>query len=317
MELNEHQQASLDAFDRYLKELKAQYCKCVRLADIGEADPGVLDFPRKTWNALKGRGELPRVKSQYGELEVPQYIPRLDARKQPVPHVCFRVPTGSGKILLAAAALERLHPQAGIVLWAVPSQEIFRRTWRSLATRTHPCRQVLERTSGGRVKLFRQGDPISRLDVVNHLCLLPIMLQALGEKEAADLPKIIRDSGKYPGFFPITDGEPANQKMIEEHPDLHVHDLSDSAPAKFVKRSLFNVLKISRPIVILDEAHHVCPAICRKRLCDLNPRIMIELSTMPASNASNVLADMSDEDIARFETEARIPLQHFGQQSGG
>ena len=294
MGLKEYQQEALDAFDRYLTELKAQYAECVRLAGIGETDPGVLDFPRKTWNALKKRGELPHVKNQYGKFETPQYTPRLDARKQPVPHICFRTPTGGGKTLLGAAALERLHPQTGIVLWIVPSEAAFRQIWRSLATCLHPCHQALARASGGRMKLFRKGDPISRLDVVNHLCLLPMMLQAFDRQEAGSPLKIFRDSSKYPGFFPVADDAPANQKMIREHPDLHMHDSGNFSPIGSIRRSLFNVLKISRPIVILDEAHHARSAMHRKRLCDLNPRIMIELSATPTSDTSNILADMSD-----------------------
>ena len=298
MELEEYQQAALDAFDRYLTELKAQYAKCVQSAGIGETNPDVMDFPRKTWNALKKRGELPRVKNRYNKFETPQYTPRLDARKQPIPHVCFRTPTGSNKALLGAAALERLHPQTGIVLWIAPSEAAFRQTWRSLATRLHPCHQALERASSGRMKLFRKGDSISRLDVVNHLCLLPMVLQAFDKQEAGSSLKIFRDSSKYPGFFPVTDDALANKKMIREHPDLHVHDSRNFAPTGSIRRSLFNVLKISRPIVILDEAHHARSAMRRKRLCDLNPRIMIELSTTPASDTSNILADMSESPHA-------------------
>lgn len=307
MQLKEYQQAALDAFERYLKELETQERQCNQWANAGETDVDVLDFPRKTWNALGQRGELPSLKKPDGTLEAPQYVSRFDGRRQPVPHICLKVPTGGGKTLLAAAALERLRPHSGIVLWVVPSKAIFRQTWTALATRLHPYRQALERASGGRVKLFRKGDPISRLDVENHLCLLPVMLQAAGGKETRDFLKIFRDSGKYKGFFPSIDDALENQKMQVEYPDLQTHDLGDYEPADTVKRSLFNVLKIVRPIVILDEAHTAYSEARRKRLCELNPRIVIELSATPKINTSNILVNTSGEALKQ-ENMIKLPI---------
>ena len=40
-----------------------------------------------------------------------QYVSRTDDAGRPIPHICFKVPTGGGKTLLAAAALQRLNRQ--------------------------------------------------------------------------------------------------------------------------------------------------------------------------------------------------------------
>lgn len=307
MQLKEYQQAALDVFDRYLKELQTQEEKCVQWVQAGETDSDLLDYPRRTWNELGKRGELPRVRNKLGELEVPKHVSRTNDRQQPVPHICFKVPTGGGKTLLGASALERLRPQTGLVLWVVPSKAIYRQTWITLATRLHPYRQALERASAGRVKLFKKGDPISRHDVENHLCLLPIMLQAAGYKETGDFLKVFRDSGKYPGFFPPADDLLKNQDLLENYPDLHTHDLGDHAVSGTVKRSLFNVLKIVRPIVILDEAHNAYSVTRRKRLCEFNPRIMIELSATPSIGTSNILVNTSGEALKR-ENMIKLPI---------
>lgn len=307
MQLKEYQQAALDAFGRYLKELQTQKEKCAQWIQAGETDPELLDYPRRAWNKLDRRGELPHAKNKLGQLEVPEHIPRVDARQQSVPHVCFKVPTGGGKTLLGASALERLRPQTGLVLWVVPSKAIYRQTWVTLATRLHPYRQALERASAGRVKLFKKGTPISRHDVENHLCLLPTMLQATGRKERGDFLKVFRDSGKYPGFFPPADDLPKNKDLLQNHPDLDTHDLGDHAISGTAKRSLFNVLKIVRPIIILDEAHNAYSEARRKRLCEFNPQIMIELSATPRTGTSNILVNTSGEALKQ-ENMIKLPI---------
>ncbi|MDE0153874.1 MAG: DEAD/DEAH box helicase family protein [Gammaproteobacteria bacterium] len=307
MQLKEYQQSALDAFDRYLEALEEGKRKCSQMAEAGETDPEYLDFARRAWNELKKRGHLPRIVGRSGALEIPEYVARSDERGQPIPHVCLKVPTGGGKTLLAASALERLRPRSGIVLWIVPSKAIFQQTWVSLATRLHPYRQALERGSAGRIKLFRKGDPISRLDVENHLCLIPVMLQAAGRKETGDFLKIFRDSGKYPDFFPAADDLSENQKMQAEFPDLHTHDLGDAALAGTIKRSLFNVLKVTRPIIVLDEAHNAYSETRRRRLCELNPRIMIELSATPKTGVSNILVNTPGEAMKR-ENMIKLPI---------
>jgi len=79
------------------------------------------------------------------------------------------VPTGGGKTLLAAAALERIQTncfkrQTGFALWVVPSDAIYRQTWKNLANREHPYRQILERASGGRVKMLEKEDAFTKAD---------------------------------------------------------------------------------------------------------------------------------------------------------
>lgn len=147
MELKEYQHRVVERFEEYLSTLRDEKDKAGKaiaaLKAAGVDIPqGIDDFPRNAWNVLKARGTLPRFKSQVG-LMVPEYVQRLDGRKRPIPHVCLKVPTGGGKTLLAAESVGRVQTdlfrrQTGLVLWIVPTVQIYRQTWKALANREHP-----------------------------------------------------------------------------------------------------------------------------------------------------------------------------------
>ena len=317
MRPKEFQEQTLETFESCLAELKKQKDETKKRIttleqaglSIGEED---RDYFLKTWEELGRRGILPHVKGEDGALLPPPYVKRQDSRGRVIPHVCMKLPTGGGKTLLGAAALERLKPTAGLVLWITPSRAIFRQTWRAFAHRLHPYRQYLERACGGRVKLLKKTDAVSLADVENHLCVMPIMLQAADRKDRNFL-KIFRDTGHYPSFFPEPDDKSANDKLLEEHPDLETTEATDgslgSAYGKQgpVKHSLFNVLKIARPIIVLDEAHNAYTRQRRLRLSEFNPRFILELSATPETGVSNILVDVPGAALKREEM-IKLPL---------
>ena len=66
-----------------------------------------------------------------------------------------------------------------------------------------------------------------------------------------------------------------------------------------IKHSLFNVFKILRPVVVLDEAHKAYGAKKReaneefaRSINRLNPQLVIELSATPNRGISNLLVDI-------------------------
>ena len=328
MRPKEFQVQALELFESCLAELKKQQDEAKRRVSaleqagltIGEGD---RDYFAKTWEELGRRGILPHVKGKDGSLSPPPYVKRQDRRGQTIPHVCMKVPTGGGKTLLGAAALERMKPAAGLVLWVTPSRAIFRQTWRALAQRLHPYRQALERACGGRVKLLKKSDTFSLADVENHLCVMPIMLQAADRKDRNFL-KIFRDTGHYPSFFPEPDDQSAHNQLLEEYPDLETTDSAIEDPKATdaasqqeaaltgisqgaVKHSLFNVLKIVRPVIVLDEAHNAYTRKRRLRLGEFNPRFILELSATPEPGVSNILVDVPGAALKR-EQMIKLPL---------
>ena len=127
------------------------------LESIGADIPSdVRNYPKTAWGKLAAAGE---VAGSAGP-----YVERTATAGFPIPHICFKVPTGGGKTLLGAAALERLNQPTGLVLWMVPSNAIYRQTKAALWNREHPYRQMLERASGRRVKVLEKDDRFTAAD---------------------------------------------------------------------------------------------------------------------------------------------------------
>ena len=303
MRLKDYQQDAVDIFTDFYAELKRQKAEVDKLAlvyrQIGGTPPRI-DFPGIAWQKFTEAKGIPEDK-------MPQWVRRSDSCRRPIPHVCLKIPTGGGKTLLGAAVIERMRPQNGLLLWIMPSRAIFRQTWQLLAHRMSPYRQTLERACGGRVKLFKKDEPILRLDVENYLCVMPIMLQASSGKKRKDFLKIFRNDSKYPQFFPEPDDKIRNDKFLEEHPDLDRHDLADDGIPRTVKHSLYNALKVIRPIIVLDEAHNAYSEERRKDLCRFNPRFILELSATPTLGVSNILVDIPGISLKKEEM-IKLPL---------
>ena len=246
MELKEYQAAALDAFVRWrsaLAEAKGQSTEAVRTLEENGLDvpDDLRNYPGTAWRKLAEAGGVAETAGEY--------VSRADGAGRPIPHVCFKVPTGGGKTLLAAAALERLDRQTGLTLWITPTRAIYEQTRTTLRSREHPYRQTLERASGGRVKLLEKDDPFTASDVANYLCVMLLMLPAANRQKGREFLRMFRDSGRYPTLFPDADDALGDGRLLRDHPDL------DRTEGGAVKHSLFNAFKMLRPVVVLDEAH--------------------------------------------------------------
>ena len=306
MELKEYQSAALDAFSRWLSELEKARAnsevaaEAVRAAGV-EVPGEILNYPEAAWDAL---AQVGGVAATAGE-----HVSRFDDAGRPIPHVCFKVPTGGGKTLLAAESLARLGCPAGLVVWITPTRAIYEQTRKALRAREHPYRQTLEKASGGRVKIIEKDDPFTLADVSNYMCVMLLMLPAANRQKGKEFLRMFRDSGRYPTLFPDDDDLLGDQRLLNEHPDLE--RVSESGP---VKRSLFNALKTLRPVVVLDEAHK---AYGRKREANeqfvrsvnrLDPSVVIELSATPNRNVSNLLVDITGVDL-KNEEMIKLPIE--------
>ena len=314
VQLKTYQHNALDQLDRWLEALKDARLKCQMatkaLEESGVDVPEELkNYPLSAWNSLKDQNVLPAVQDQDGNAEVPAYISRTATSGEPVPHVCLKVPTGGGKTLLGVAALERIKQDTGFVLWIVPTRAIYEQTLRSFRTREHPYRQMLERISGGKVKLLQKDDRFTRQDVESRLCVMLLMLPSANRQKGKDFLKIFRDGGGYTSFFPEQDDLTANRELAEQHPDLEKNSNGD-----WVKQSLINVLKLIRPTVILDEAHKAYgPNDKNNRefvqsVNRLNSRFVLELSATPKLGISNILVNISGTEL-QAEEMIKLPIE--------
>ena len=306
MELKDYQSSTLNTFTRWLNELAAAQAKSdigvAALEQVGaDVPPELRNYPRTAWRNLAALGEVP--------FPAKPYVDRTAAAGFPIPHVCFKVPTGGGKTLLAAAALERLNQSNGLVLWMVPSNAIYQQTKEKLWDRQHSYRQMLERGSGGNVKVLEKDDLFTAADIEHYLCVMLISLQSANRKNNPEFLKMNQDSGRYTSFFPDNDDTWGDARLRNAYPDL-----APQAPGQPVAQSLSNVFKIVRPVVVLDEAHK---AYGRQgsdneefvqSINQLNPSLVIELSATPSIGKSNLLVDVAGKDL-KAEEMIKLPVQ--------
>ena len=309
LELKEYQRGALDALARWLETLENAQRDSETMVEALQQTPidvpipdELRNYPKTAWQTLKANGGVAATASEH--------VDRTDEANRPIPHICFKVPTGGGKTLLAAAALERLRWQRGLVLWIVPSKAIYTQTKAALWDKQHPYRKMLNRASAGRVKMLEKEDTFNSDDIANYLCVMLLMLPATNRQRGREFLRMFRDSGRYPSFFPDSDDIFGNTRVLNEYPDLECF-----MEGGLIKQSLFNVFKLLRPVVVLDEAHKAYGARNReaneefaKSINRLDPRIVIELSATPNRGISNLLVDIEGPDLKKEEM-IKLPVQ--------
>lgn len=324
MELKDYQNGVLDKLDYYLKKLadtKEEAEDFVAFQKMKGKEARLTDYAKDTWEALVQERRIDLLKDKSGHLVPAPYVTRFDGLERPIPNVCLKVPTGGGKTLLGVAAVERLQTdlftqQTGMVLWVVPSDAIYKQTWKQLANREHPYRQMLERASGGRVKVLEKNDAFTKRDTDENLCVMLLMLQS-SARQSKETLRMFRDSGRFTSFFPVEDDSTKNEALLKSIRNLDCNDLSDYgwqegiAPGSVsVKQSLGNVLRMVRPVIIVDEGHKAYSETARETLCGFNPKFILELSATPNANGkhhSNVLVNVSGQAL-KDEQMIKLPI---------
>ncbi len=323
IELKDYQREALHTLEQYVSELAKQHEGAqkaetvLKAADVA-VPPEVRDYPRKAWEVLRAASKLP---PHFSDRE---YSGRTDGAGQPVPNVCLKVPTGGGKTLLAAAAVSHLHAaylrrRNGIVLWIVPNEAIYRQTKKALANRDHPYRQLLNVAGAGRVKLLEKDSPLTRADVDSHLCVILLMLQSASRRSKETL-RFFRDRGNVHGFFPREDDLPAHWELLRRVPNLDAYapgGIAQEGVARqmgsIVKDSLGNVMRVARPIVVIDEGQHAYTDTALKTIDGFNPSFVLELSATPrmakrvGEHGANILVDVRGLDLQNAEM-IKLPI---------
>ena len=296
IQLKTYQEKALKQVDRWIDELnKAR----VVSASGREEVQGLKDYPMLAWKSLEAQGCLPSAACSY--------VSRTAKSGEPIPHACLKVPTGGGKTLLGVRALQCLKQETGFVLWVVPSKAIYDQTYKAFRTRGHPYRQRLEVLSGRRVKVFQKNDHLTKEHTEHYLCVMMLMLSSANRKTNKEFLKMFRNSSGYQSFFPEEDDVAANGRLLEQHADLETNAEGQ------VKQSFFNVLKLIRPTVILDEAHKAYGKNQKGMeeftgtINRLNPYLVLELSATPTLGKSNILVDISGRDL-QSEEMIKLPI---------
>lgn len=313
----DYQDRVITTLDAYLDLLKEKKARADRIAALAAQDPDlglpVPDFAKEAWDALMATGKLP------GSRTAIPFSPRVDGCDRPVPNVVLKVPTGGGKTWLAVSGVSRimghyLNRNTGFVLWIVPNEAIYTQTLKHLKDRQHPYRQALDRAAAGRVRIMEKTDRLDARDVENNLCVMLLMLQS-ANRETQNSLKMFQDRGDVQGFFPPEGEQQAHKAALEETPNLAAY--TDMFP--MVKDSLGNALRITRPVVVLDEGHRAISDLAFRTLYGFNPCFVLELTATPQDvqprggrnpregRYSNVLVDVTGRELDR-EGMIKMPL---------
>lgn len=231
-----------------------------------------------------------------------------------LPTFCIKVPTGGGKTLLATQILGDIHklllPQrrgAGLVLWVVPSDQIYRDTLRALRDRRHFYRESLEFAVSRRVEVWEKHE-IARLtpgQLASNLNVLILKLQGTNRQDKESL-KFFRDSGgNIVSHFPPEDEPDEHRKLLEAIPNLEMLEASEDTGAYLAKTSIANLVRKCEPVVILDEGHKATSTLARETIEGFNARIVVELSATPRD--ANVLVSVSGQELLDEEM-IKLPI---------
>ncbi|MBK6594571.1 MAG: DEAD/DEAH box helicase family protein [Burkholderiales bacterium] len=324
VQMKKFQGETLEQLDTYLAELKAQRDQFEKnkpglMAMEGMEDvlQQASDFPKKAWASLKKDNKLPPVFANQ------PHSSRFDGAGRAIPNVCLKIPTGGGKTLLAAASVGRvfsnyLARHTGLVLWIVPNEAIYQQTLKTLKNRDHPYHQMLSVAGAGRVKILEKNSPLSRIDTDSHLCVMLLMLAGASRKNKETL-RFFRDRGNVLGYTPREDDIEANWDLLQAVPNLDAYtswgttqEEARATKGSVVKSSLGNVMRLLRPMVVIDEGHHAYTETALKTIDGFNPSFMLELSATPRVNSdkgsgSNILVNVRGTDLDEAEM-IKLPI---------
>ena len=298
MQLKKYQTDILGELGHFLKALaesRKKYTEIISKTheDAREAVMKNYDFVEKAWIQTKGIG----------------YFSQKDGLDNPLPDVYLKVPTGGGKTLLACHAIgdiqqKYLYCQTGLVLWVMPTTQIYRQTLEKLRDLSHPYRQILDIASGGRTVIKERRQLIKPADIEGKLVVLMLMLQASNRKSKETL-RMFGDTGGYEEFFPDEDNYELHQRLLTQIPNLHTFDNANGIYPPIVKSSLGNVIKRRAPLMIIDEGQKAYSPNARETLRNFNPAFVLELSATPPPNTSIVAVatgtDLDKEEMIKLD----------------
>jgi type III restriction enzyme len=303
MELKGYQKKTLTQVKVYLEWLTKAKEEATRRQPLPSefADIESFDFPKAAWGKVSSR----------------PYYSKKNGLGEGLPDFYIKIPTGGGKTLLACHVIDLINriylkKQTGIVLWIVPTTQIYRQTLESLRDRDHPYRQVLDMASAGRTIISEKTQRFSRLDVEENLVVVLLMLPS-ANRRVKEVLRLFKDNGGFTDFFPPEDDLKGNKELIEKVPNLDYFGQDEGFFGKIAKTSLGNTLKTLKPIIMIDEGHKAYSQGARKTIRDFNPSIVVELSATPPEQSS-ILVEISGQELSR-EDMIKLDLHVFNKSS--
>ena len=245
-----------------------------------------------------GRADTPFIEKTERPYHQVRALPGL-------PYVCIRVPTGGGKTFMAAhavgiAARDYLRVDRCLVLWLAPTRQIVEQTLSALRDKRHPYRQALDEDFKGCVTVMDLPSALgmSRSALDADTVIIVSTLAAM-RVENTDGRKIYEPSGQLMACFDDLAKEQLGRLgKIEEGYD-------PTAP------TLANLLRLRRPLVIVDEAHNVRTPLSFDTLARFAPSCILEFTATPdqdpKGDPSNILTHVSAAEL-KEEEMIKLPI---------
>lgn len=217
-----------------------------------------------------------------------------------VPFVCIKIPTGGGKTFIGCHTMQKIMNIAlqnkldrGIVMWFTPSEAIKSQTLRKFKDRKDTHRIVLDEAFDNNVKVFSNEEALSirKEDVAENLCIIVASLDAFRkEKTLQNKYKVYKENGSLMDHFLTIQDD----KILE-------HDSEGT-----IINSLANVVRLSNPLIVIDEGHKTQSKLSIDFLKELNPSFLIEFTATPRKG-SNILVDIHASEL-KSEEMVKIPI---------
>lgn len=216
------------------------------------------------------------------------------------PFVCIKIPTGGGKTLVACHSVVEVMSSVlkhkmdrGIVMWFVPSEAIKSQTIRKFKDRNDWHRKVLDEAFDNNVRIFSNEEAlrIRKEDIEDNICIIISSLEAFRKERAIQNKyKVYQENGALLSHF-----ENLEEKYFLEKDEHNT-----------IINSLANVIKLSNPLIVIDEGHKTKTKLSIEFIRDLNPSFIIEYTATPRPE-SNVLVEIHSSEL-KEEQMVKLPI---------
>lgn len=231
------------------------------------------------------------------------------------PRVCMKIPTGGGKTLLAVEAIREYQNhfarrKTGLVVWVVPSETIYSQTIDKLRDKSNHLRQLLDQSSAGNTIILEKGQRVTLNDIENNLVVLFVMIQSLSKVNAKESLKVFQDSGGFESFFPAENRYDLHKELIEQVPNLDkLSNTNNFFP--LIRTSLGNAIRLTNPLIIIDEIHKVFTDLGKETIDNLNPSIVLGLSATPKKGMNKIISitglELKEEQMIKLDLHINPP----------
>jgi len=217
-----------------------------------------------------------------------------------IPFVCMKIPTGGGKTFVACHSLAYIMNKTlkdkldkGIVMWFTPSEAIKSQTLTKFRDKNDIHRQILEKSFDGNIKIFSNEETlrIRKEDIEDNLCIVVSSLDAFRKEK--------QKQGKYKVYQ-------ENGELLNHFENIQEKDFLEKDEEGTIIYSLANVIRLSNPLIIIDEGHRTQTKISVDFLKDLNPSFILEFTATPREG-SNILVNIHSQELKKEEM-IKIPI---------